>query len=369
MKLPLASEHLTKVMSKIPSNSEKAKKITNSVATFIAKDLRPYSVIENQGFRAMMHTSELRYTIPSRRFFTETAIPALYNETKAHVMEALQKAGRVAITCDAWTSVATESYITVTAHFITDNWQLESHVLQMRAMFESHTGANVAELLQEVAEEWQCTSKDLVLVTDNAANMVVAAHLGNFLHMRCYAHTLNLASQRALKVSAVSRLLGRIRCIAMFFHRSTTAKHQLQEKQKLLGLPCHKLKIDVSTRWNSTYEMVDRFLEQQPAVCAALLSPVVRRAETDVCTLSEADVSNAEDVMKALKPIKDVTTLMSEESSPTVSLIAPLHAQLIQDTKDSIGESALVREIKQAINGNLSKRYASEVERNTLLST
>ena len=86
----------------------------------------------------------------------------------------------------------------------------------------------------------------------------------------------------------------------------------------------------------------------------------MRRVEADLFTLSEVDVSNAEDVIKALKPMKDVTTLVSEESSPTVCLIAPLHAQLIQNTKDSTGESLMVQEIRQAINRDLSKRYTSE---------
>ncbi len=84
--------------------------------------------------------------------------------------------------------------------FITDECKLAACVLQTRAMNESHTGANVAELLQSVANEWKIANKDLVLVTDNASNMAVAAQLGKFPHVRCYAHTLNLASQRVLKL-------------------------------------------------------------------------------------------------------------------------------------------------------------------------
>ena len=42
------------------------------------------------------------------------------------------KAGRIAITCDAWTSIAMVSYVTVTMHFINDDWQLVSLVLQTR---------------------------------------------------------------------------------------------------------------------------------------------------------------------------------------------------------------------------------------------
>lgn len=356
-------------LSKLPRSSERAKRISTSIATFIAKDLRPYAVVNNQGFRALMRTLEPRYQLPKRKYFARKAVPELYNVTKMKVLESLKKACRIALTCDAWTSVATESYVTVTAHFVSDShkdWELVSYVLQTRKMTESHTGANVAELLQKVAEEWQITKKDLVLVTDNASNMVVAAQLGNFLHVKCYAHTLNLASQKALKLPAVTRLLGRVRRITTYFHRSTTATHLLEEKQNLLSLKNHKLKTDVCTRWNSAYEMVERFLEQQPAICATLLSPQVRKKDSDIATLTEVDISNAEDLITALKPMKDATTLMSQEKTPTVCLIAPVHAKLMQNTRSSAEDSPLVREIKQSINEDLSKRYSSEQERNTL---
>jgi len=45
----------------------------------------------------------------------------------------------------------------------------------------------MAELLKNVAEEWQMTKKDLVLVTDNASNMAVAAEQCNFLQVKCYS--------------------------------------------------------------------------------------------------------------------------------------------------------------------------------------
>ncbi|XP_049918265.1 E3 SUMO-protein ligase ZBED1-like [Epinephelus moara] len=112
--------------------------------------------------------------------------------------------------------------------------------------------------------------------------------------------------------------------------------------------------------------MVSRFLEQQPAITATLLSPLVRRAESDLCTLSETDVTNAEDVIAALKPMKDATSVMSEESSPTISLVAPLQAKLLDETKDSTGVSTQVKEIKQAIHEDLGKRYRSEQEKQIL---
>ena len=66
--------------------------------------------------------------------------------------------------------------------------------------------------------------------------------------------------------------------------------------------------------------------------------------------------------------MKGATTLISEESSLTVCLIAPLQAQLCQEKMDNTVESSITREIKKAINEDLSKRYTSDLERRTLRS-
>lgn len=77
--------------------------------------------------------------------------------------------------------------MTITAHHITNEWQLLAHVSQTRAMHESHTGASVAELMKTATEERGIANKQIVLVTDDASNMVVAAQVGGYLHVKCFA--------------------------------------------------------------------------------------------------------------------------------------------------------------------------------------
>lgn len=84
--------------------------------------------------------------------------------------------------------------------------------------------------------------------------------LGKSVHVRCYAHKLNLP----LKLPTLSKLPDRVMCLTLFFHCSTTAKQQLEEKQRVFGLLCHKVKTGISNWWSSDYVMVDRYLEQQP---------------------------------------------------------------------------------------------------------
>ncbi len=55
--------------------------------------------------------------------------------TKAKVEEGLSTAESIAITTDGWTSRATDSYMTITAHYITGNWQIANHVLQTRPVY------------------------------------------------------------------------------------------------------------------------------------------------------------------------------------------------------------------------------------------
>lgn len=107
--------------------------------------------------------------------------------------------------------------------------------------------------------------------------------------------------------------------------------------------------------------MLERFVEQQPAICAALLSNDVRKNAKDLWTLTESDITCAEDVIKALKPLKLATHVMSEEKTPTISIIAPLHAQLSHGTQIETTDSTVMRDIKIAVTGDLEKRYDHEM--------
>ncbi|XP_057186792.1 E3 SUMO-protein ligase ZBED1-like [Triplophysa rosa] len=352
----------------LTATGARAAEITRSIGVFMAKDLRPFSVVENEGFRLLVNTLEPRYTIPSRPYFSKTLIPMLYRETKSKVVDTLRKADSVSITTDSWTSRATQIYITVTAHVITNEWDMVSFVLQTRPLFETHTGANIAEVLKSAVNEWglQRANRGISVVMDNARNMDVAVReAGLDPHVRCFAHTLNLASQAGLNVPRVSRLLGRIRRIVAFFHRSSTATAALAAKQILLELPAHKLIIDVATCWNSSLDMIERYLELQAAVTATFLSNDVRRNVRDIDTLDGSDFRDAEDIVTLLKPLKTATTVLCDEKNPTMSLIVPFKHMIEQNMAPNEEDSLTVSNTKRAILNNLSDRY--RLEHNHLL--
>ncbi|XP_070403898.1 E3 SUMO-protein ligase ZBED1-like isoform X1 [Nothobranchius furzeri] len=223
----------------LPPSSPRAKQITRLIGEFIADYMAPFNIVANRKFIQMFKVLEPKFKMPCRGHFSEKVIPGIYNETKQSVKECLKHADRVALTTDSWTSRATQSYVTITAQVIIEKWESKSFVLQTRELSESHTGVNIAQVLRNSLSEWELTRPHTTIacVTDNASNMDIAVReSGLHPHIKCLAHVVNLASKRGLAVSRVARLLGRVRRITTFFHKSTTATAVL----------CHVLRVEVA---------------------------------------------------------------------------------------------------------------------------
>ena len=68
-----------------------------------------------------------------------------YKAAKIKLTEMLTEPMHIALSTDIWTSIATQAYITVTAHFISPNWELNTFLLQTASFPENHTAENIAE--------------------------------------------------------------------------------------------------------------------------------------------------------------------------------------------------------------------------------
>ena len=80
--------------------------------------------------------------------------------------------------------------------------------------------------------------------------------------------------------TAVQQLLNTARSLVGHYHRSNVAFQTFHQIQSQLKLPEHVLIQDVSTRWNSSYYMLQRLVEQKKAITA--MSSTCRTANTAV---------------------------------------------------------------------------------------
>ena len=67
--------------------------------------------------------------------------------------------------------------MTITCHYLTENWDLTSLVLETFHFELSHTAENIADSLRTAAEKWNISEKIIAIVTDNASNIVAAVKI------------------------------------------------------------------------------------------------------------------------------------------------------------------------------------------------
>lgn len=235
----------------------------------------------------------------------------MYTETRDNKAE-LEGSGFYSYSTDLWTSRTMQSYMAVTAQFITKDWQMQSCCLGCAELNSDLTAESLSEALSEMLEEqWGLNLHDMAGITTDKAFSYC-----NWIP--CFRHNLDLAVHKGLSVDHVGYTLSRLRRTVSAFSRSTKLTRQLKSKQADLGVPQHKLIHDEPTHWGSAYDIVECFLEQQQAVCAVLAD---NRNKWHLMP-KDLDVTT----MEALKngPLREFTDALSGEQHPTVSSVLPL---------------------------------------------
>lgn len=124
--------------------------------------------------------------------------------------------------------------------------------------------------------EWHISHKVAAIVSDNAANVVSAVRLGEWRSIGCFAHSLNLVVHQATK--EISVVLTQVKSIEFFVAAHTEKK--LEATQQQMNLPVLKLKQHVPTRWNSTFDLLQRIVQVKDAVIASCTSTIRFNSET-----------------------------------------------------------------------------------------
>ena len=144
------AESFGKVMP-LTQSSTRWKRLTSAVCQFLAKDLVPIDA----GFWSMLKVFEPRYTFPDRTTFSRHYLPSLYQKQKALVFEQMASGLKYfALTTDCWTSRAQHSFMSLTVHYISAEWNLQSHMLETGEITTEHTAVNLSSYLQESLGRW-----------------------------------------------------------------------------------------------------------------------------------------------------------------------------------------------------------------------
>jgi len=135
----------------------------------------------------------------------------------------LSAASSVALTSDIWSGNAKEDYISVVAHYVSADWELQKNVIVVRLIEMKHSSKNIAKRITCVIEEYGLIDKVFSITLDNASSnakamntltSMFAGYLGpdpspepsdpskrkySLVHQRCACHIIKLIVKSSLK--------------------------------------------------------------------------------------------------------------------------------------------------------------------------
>ncbi|XP_057426336.1 zinc finger BED domain-containing protein RICESLEEPER 2-like [Lotus japonicus] len=193
-----------------------------------------------------------------------------------------------------------------------------------------HSGQELAKIVNDFLVDWGIEGKIFSLTLDNAkSNDTLEKSLrdrlknnksllcdGEFFHVRCCAHILNLIVQDGLDVAndALSKIRESVKYVRATQGRRDVFKVYVEkhgiDKETKVGL-----RLDVVTRWNSTYLMLKSALVYRRAFKELALDDSHYKSLP-----SDEDWERGKKICEVLLPFYDITNMFSGSTYPTSNL-------------------------------------------------
>ncbi|RVE68512.1 hypothetical protein OJAV_G00093430 [Oryzias javanicus] len=327
-------------------------KLSTAVAKWIAKACRPVNIVEDEDLCEIIRiaSNDPTYQLPSRAT-TGKNIAELYENEKTKITEALGKTEAVALTGDYWTSLGNHNYLGATGHFFDCEWQLRSTALTVMKTEERHFASVCAEHFLDVARQWGVEEKVSTLTTDSARNMIAAARQLPFEHVPCVAHCIHRVITVCLHNSPFDSTLAKCRKLVGHFKHSPANFAELEQKQIAHDQKKESLAQDVTTRWNSTLEMIKRILRNVEPLRDALAEHA-----TNVTMPTPAELDKLKKLEEVLEHCKFISELLGGEKFVSCSVVLPALCHLSRVMETSEDDPAYLAKFKKNFTAEMESR-------------
>ena len=239
----------------------------------------------------------------------------MFTKVKTKIRSSLDEISSISLTTNIWTAGTNNAlFLSLTGHWLSNDFEQCRAVLRVIPFPGKHTGARISEKLHNVLNEYIISNTVFLVLQDSGANMVAGVREWGLESLSCFIHTLQLSINDSLfSEQAVKTIITTNRNIVSHLNRSPLAISKLTEIQDQLNLEKHKLIQDVTTRWNSTYFMLKRNLEQRKA-------HVMYAVDNKIPTLTTYQWGFVQKIVLLLSPFEQITKEASDRTS-TISMI------------------------------------------------
>ncbi|XP_066587634.1 E3 SUMO-protein ligase ZBED1-like [Prorops nasuta] len=322
--------------------------VTNKLLFMITKDNLPYRTVEKEGFKVFIKSILPLYKIPCRKTIANL-IQEKYEVLCNIIRDQLRKVVDISLTTDIWTDqLNTKSYLGLTAHYIFDN-KHKSVTIGVTQLYERHSAENIKKWLRIIIKEWGVNTESiLVIVSDSGSNIkkAIKDEFGPEKHLPCFAHALNLITSKVIESNNIHVIVKKVKSIVCHFKKSIIAADELRKVTEL------KLIQSVETRWNSTYEMLSRFIELSDKIGCILL-----QYPTAPAMINATELHIVKEFVVLLKPFQEATRIISGENYLTASKVIPIVNTLKVALIEAVPETETGKQMKELLLEEFNSRF------------
>ncbi|GET02882.1 zinc finger BED domain-containing protein RICESLEEPER 2-like [Rhizophagus clarus] len=283
--------------------------INNSEA--IVNDL-PFTCVESEDFCNMIYLLRKDSFIPSADTVKNYIMTFYENSHKKIALILQNTSSKISFTIDAWTSSNNYSFLGITAHWVTESWELKSILLDFIKLERPHSGANIKEAFLKSLKNFEIKSKILGVTTDNATAQQALI-------------TLKAVENDETSDEEVGSLIRKLCTLVKKIKASPQQENKFKAQCKAANVPNLNVMLDVRTRWNSTYDML-------PLNTLSNSDPTLRPF-----TINEEEWVHLLEIEELLKCFAKATKQICGKTYPTISYVSKLYKTLYapQETQNT----------------------------------
>ncbi|KAI3437531.1 BED-type domain-containing protein [Psidium guajava] len=306
----------------------------------------PLNMVEHVGFKVFVKNLQPLFELVTMNKIEADCLE-IYEKEKQKVFEVLDKLpGRVSLSIDAWAGSGDVRYFCLAAYFIDESWQLKKTRLNFVSVESSHTDDMQADVIMTCLMDWDIDRKLFSMTFDSSSSDFFVLRIrdrlsqnrflygnGQLFEVRCVATVLNQMVRDTLE--ALGEVIHKIRESIRYLKSSQAMLEKFNKLAQQESIETEKcLSLDNSSRWDSTYRMLEVALEYKSAFS-------VLREEDRLFTVCPSDVEweRAGAVTGFLNVFLEIMNDFSQSRYPTANIYFPLicdiHLKLIGWCKSS----------------------------------
>ena len=314
----------------IPWSKERNEKAQEILLKMLAIDMKSVNSFLTPSVKSFLFVLNRNFKVPCAETIRKRMLE-LKEKIKRELVVELNNEANVGLSCttDLWDNMSNEHFLTVTGHYINQEWILKKKELFTEKMPGAVASGEVLEqMIQKCFDELKIEGDTVIFVSDGGKNLQSALKDKN--HVYCMAHLSNLILEDCSPI--VDPLMTKTKTIVKVFKKSYKATEVLMENQ-VRNPPLHLINY-VKTRWNTNNNMAERLL--------ILYSPVERtlvelnkhiqvrkkdKSRVDI-RFKKQELVDLKCFVECTNPFKIITTFLEGDQYVTASLRVKLMEKL-----------------------------------------